>query len=269
MPVRLTNAVSLEEVLARPDVWCADRLASAASPAVSSGFALLDAELPGGGWPRGTLTEILSDRIGIGECSLVLPALSRLQDDGQWCLLVAPPLLLHGPAWAFCGVDLARLAIVSPTRSADALWATEQALSSGALGTVLCWAPRIDARQVRRLQVAVAGSKTAVFLFRPARVQAESSAAALRLQVSAGPRGTLGVNLLKRRGTPCSRTLFLDVPRPLQRRADRESHEGNSESYSIRSFVTRKQAADSAGARQGDADAPQEIPLGVTVTDGL
>ena len=219
-------AVSLGDVLARPDVWRGDRLANAGAsglPALSSGFAALDAELPGGGWPRGSLTEILSDRVGLGECALLLPALRRMREDGKWCLLVAPPYALHGPAWASAGIGLARLAVVTATQQRDALWAAEQALASGALGAVLCWATHGDAAQVRRLQVAAAGSNSLAFLFRPARARTESSAAALRLLVSAGTRGTLGVDLLKRRGPPCTRTLYLDVARPLKWREEYES----------------------------------------------
>ena len=225
----MKSAASLAEVLARPDVWCADRLASAAIPAVASGFSALDTELPGGGWPRGALTEILVDYAGLGECSLVLPALGRMREEGRWSLLVSPPHRPHGPAWAAWGVDLARLAVVSPERSRDALWATEQALSSGALGVVLCWAKAIDARQTRRLQVAVAGSNSLVFLFRPVQAAAEASAASLRLVLAAGSRGELAVNLLKRRGSPCVKTLHLDVPRPLKWRADHESSDPSAD----------------------------------------
>jgi protein ImuA len=206
-------ATSLDDVLARPDVWRGDRLANAAIPALASGFPVLDAQLPGGGWPRGALTEILADRVGLGECSLLMPALRRLRDEGKWCLLVAPPHALNAPAWT--SVDLTRLIVVSPGRARDALWAAEQALSSAALGAVLCWTAQIDPYQVRRLEVAVAGSTTLSFLFRPARARRESSACALRLMLSAGSRGSLAVDLLKRRGPPCTRTLYLDVARPL------------------------------------------------------
>ena len=219
----MSAAVSLSEVLARPDVWCADRLASTAVPAVSSGFPALDAELPGGGWPRGALTEILVDNTGFGECSLLMPALEKLHEEDRWSLLVAPPYSLNAPAWASWGIDLGRLAIASPSRPRDALWAAEHALASGALGTVLCWTKHIDAAQVRRLQVAAAGSNTLAFLFRPGRARTESSAATLRLELSAGARGLLGVNLLKRRGPPCSRTLYLDVQRPLKLHENDES----------------------------------------------
>ena len=217
------NAVALDEVLARPDVWCGDRLARAAIPTVSSGFAELDAELPGGGWPRGTLIELLADRVGIGEFSLLMPALARLREEARWSVLVAPPHALNGPALAACGIDLARLAVVAPTRTRDALWAVEQALSSGIPGTVLCWAKQIEAAHVRRLQVAASGSTTLTFLFRPGRAKTESSAATLRLDLSAGPSGRLGVNLLKRRGPPSRRMLYLDVPRPVKLQEDDES----------------------------------------------
>ena len=46
---RPSGAASLSAVLARPDVWRGDRLAQASLPALATGFAELDAELPGGG----------------------------------------------------------------------------------------------------------------------------------------------------------------------------------------------------------------------------
>ena len=216
-------ALALAEILARPDVWRADRLAGAAIPALASGFARLDAELPGGGWPRGALTEILADGAGLGECSLLLPVLERMREAGRWSLLVAPPHALNGIAWAARGIDLSRLAVVSPSRPRDALWAAEHALASGALGALLCWMTHIDAAQVRRLQVAVAERAGLAFLFRPNRAGNESSSAPLRLQVMAAERGRLGVQILKRRGPPCRSTLQLDVPRPLARREDHDS----------------------------------------------
>lgn len=211
-------ACSLAEVLARPDIWRGGRLA-ADLPTLSSGFAALDAELPGGGWPRGTLIEVLSDQIGLGEGALLQPLLRQLHDEQRWALLAAPPHDLHGPAWHGAGVDLTRLAVVAPAQPQDALWAAEQGLTSGALGAVLCWAPVVDARQVRRLQVAATGSNALMFLFRPRRAQHEASAAPLRLLLTPGVGGTLNVRLLKRRGPPSQQVVMLDLPRPAPWRA--------------------------------------------------
>lgn len=217
------NAIPLAEVLIRPDVWRGDQVTNAKVPTVASSFESLDAELPGGGWTRGTLTEVLADGAGHGECSLVLPALIRVQSEGRWIVLVAPPYAVNAPAWVSAGIDLARLVVAAPTKVSNALWAAEQTLASGSPGAVLFWAKHIDARQVRRLQVAAAQCAGLAFLFRPCQAGSESSPAPLRLKVMASECGRLGVQVLKRRGSPCRSTLQLDVPCPVARRNNHDS----------------------------------------------
>jgi cell division inhibitor SulA len=216
-------AKDLSEVLARPDIWRGDRLVDAPIPGVPSGFASLDAHLSGGGWPRGALIEVLLDGVGLGELSLLLPTLARIKEEGGWTLLVAPPHEPHAPAWAAAGVDLARLAVVSPVRPADTLWAMEQALLSGAPEAVLSWAEQIDPRQLRRLQVAAADGSALAFLFRPARAAQESSVAPLRLRLSSGHEGALTIHILKRRGPPLHAPLHLILPRPARWRSHESS----------------------------------------------
>ena len=219
------NAVNdLAAVLARPDVWRGDCFPVASLLVLPSGFAALDVELPGGGWPRGALTEVLVDGAGLGEISLLLPALRTIcgndgkGDEGGWSLLVAPPHPPHAPAWVAAGVDLSRLMGVTPAAgnraAGDALWAMEQALASAAPRAVLGWSASADARAVRRLQVAAGGSGVLAFLLRPLRAAAESSAAPLRLRLSAAPQGRLGVELIKRRGPPLAQPLWLALARP-------------------------------------------------------
>jgi protein ImuA len=204
----------LADVLARADIWRGDRCVSAPLPVVASGFAELDAELPGGGWQRGALIELMADGSGLGEVSLLLPALRAVREEGGWSLLVAPPHPLHAPAWAAAGADLSRLAVVSPASERDALWAMEQALASGAPGLVLGWAAYADARALRRLQVAAAGGNALALLFRPLRAIREASPAPLRLALAAGFEGRLSVQILKRRGPPLAAPLDLALPRP-------------------------------------------------------
>ena len=217
--------MSLAEVLSRPDVWRGDRLAIAVLPAVSTGYAALDAALPGGGWPRGALTELLLDDGGLGELSLLMPALAQIKAQGGWSVLIAPPHQPHAPAWATAGVDLARLAVVSPALPRDALWAMEQALSSGAPQAVLCWGGQPDTCQLRRLQVAAAAGNALAFLFRPMRAAAQASVAPLRLKLFAGTEGTLAIQILKRRGPPLAQPLSILLPRPAKFQARWKNHE--------------------------------------------
>jgi hypothetical protein len=217
---------SLAAVLERPDVRRGDAFAVAPTPALPSGFAALDAELPGHGWPRGALTEILVDGHGFGEVSLLLPALRQLRSAGDWALAIAPPHPLHAPAWAaglggeLAPGDLEHLVVVSPAAARDALWAAEQALLSGAPRAVLCWSAAADTRAVRRLQVAAGQGGAAAFLFRPRSRAHEPSAAALRLSLAPAPQGALAVTILKRRGPPLARDIVLAVPRPVAARHD-------------------------------------------------
>jgi len=61
---------SFAALLDRSDIWRGDSLNRAGTPTVACGFPELDAELPGGGWPAGALTEILPAHEGIGELRL-------------------------------------------------------------------------------------------------------------------------------------------------------------------------------------------------------
>lgn len=203
----------LAPLLQRPDLWRGDALARPLREGVASGFAELDAVLPGGGWPRGALTELLAAGEGVGEVSLLLPALAALEAEAGWIALVAPPWLPHAPAWQALGVDLARVLVVRAA-ARDAPWACEQLLASGACAAVLAWLPQIDARALRRLQLAGAGRRSLAFVFRPAATAASASPAALRLVLTAGADG-LAVHVLKRRGPPLARSLALAVARPV------------------------------------------------------
>ena len=124
--------MSLEDLLQRADLW----RGNAAPPVAGlpSGFAELDAQLPGGGWPVGALSEILIDRNGIGELQLLMPALARLTWADRWVTFIAPPYIPYAPALARAGVNLAHVLVVHSREASDALWATEQALRAGHQG---------------------------------------------------------------------------------------------------------------------------------------
>ena len=199
--------VALADVLARGDVWRGDALATLPDSAIPSGYAELDAELPGGGWPRGNLTELLVDRSSVGEMSLLLPALAHLSGAGGWLALVAPPWQPHAPAWAAAGVALERLVVVRPSQ--DLAWSIEQLLACGGFAAVLAWpAVGIDAKALRRLQVAAEGRSVFACLWRSTAVSQQPSPAPLRVMLSPAP-DALAVRILKRRGRPASQPLRL------------------------------------------------------------
>jgi protein ImuA len=206
-----------------PALWHAHQLGRTGKTALSSGFALLDSELPGGGWPTGVLTELLLPHAGVGELRLLAPVLAGLQRDQRSVMWLDPPAAPCAWALSALGIDVRQMVVVQSRDglkgrardllpAADILWALEQALKSGHVGAVLAWLPsRLPADALRRLQLAAQAHDGPAFLLRDAQVRTRPSPAPLRLLLgSAGP-DLLKVTLLKRRGPPLAQAITLTL----------------------------------------------------------
>ena len=200
---------TLAALLAHPAIWRGDDVAPEPA-AVPSGYAALDAVLPGRGWPQGALTEVVLEREGIGEIRLTLPALARVQAGGRDVVWVAPPHRPYAPALVQGGLDLARLVVVRCTAPQDALWAFEQALRAPECGAAFAWLPTRDERALRRLQVAAREGRAWGVLWRRPGQQGGAAAAPLRLAL-APHEGRLAVRVVKRRGAALPRPVVVDV----------------------------------------------------------
>lgn len=195
-------------------VWLADQLGTAAMARVqATGHAGLDAQLPGGGWPVGAMTEVLQPAAGLHVWQLVLPALAQATAARPGAVvLVAPPYEPFAPALRAGGLDAARLCRVQTVSAAQALWAAEQALRCRDVQAVLAWLPQAAPESLRRLQLAAAQMRQLLWVFRPARARQQASPAPLRLWVEAvdGSGGAqIQVQVLKRRGPPMEQPLAL------------------------------------------------------------
>ena len=164
-----------------------------------TGFADFDALLPGGGWPVGAITELMPETQGIGELSLLLPALAKLSRAGRYLVWIAPPCLPYPLALAQHGLVLNRLVLVQAHDARTVLWAAEQALRCPAIGAVLAWPVALDDRGVRRLQLAAETGGSCGLLYRPPSAALQPSPAALRLRLKALSAG-LHIEIQKARG---------------------------------------------------------------------
>ena len=198
-----TGIVSLLE---SPHIW---RLGDVQRPGrigLPTGIEGLDAALPDGGWPAQGLTELLCDQQGIGEVSLLLPALAAVSADHPiaW---INPPCLPYAPALLNAGLNLSRLLVVQPNSHADSLWAAEQCLRSGSLGAVLLWLKQhTDYATLRRLHLAAESGGTAAFLFLSTGFTRQPSPAPLRMMIGKEPGGET-LTLIKARGLLCTTKL--------------------------------------------------------------
>src|ERR1700712_5525564 len=127
-----------------PALWLGHQLGRQADSTVWSGFAALDAQLPGRGWPRRGLTELLLPHPGVGEIRLLAASLVAVQQAGRLVMLFDPPAALSALALAQRGIEREQLLLIDTgprpelnrpelktPAGTDRLWALEQALKSG------------------------------------------------------------------------------------------------------------------------------------------
>jgi len=195
----LQPPVSIESLLGRrSDLWRGRARGRAVPEGVPTGHQALDRELPWGGWPPGSLIELLAGHPGDG-LGLVVPALARLSTGLRWVLLVDPPWHPFAPALAARGLALERLVVAEAGERLA--WGAEQGLRSGACSAVLVWGGRWEGAALRRLQLAAQDGDALGFLFRDAAAARNPSPAPLRLRV-AGIGAGYRVEVLKQRGAP-------------------------------------------------------------------
>jgi protein ImuA len=226
-------AQKLAHPISHPDVFRIGEIGTIAqAQTLPTGFAALDRELAGGGWPQPGLAELLCDEAGIGELSLLLPAHAGLSDarnlSAKGMLWVTPsgqphlpshfPYLPYAPALAQAGIDLKQLIIVKAAQLQEALWAAEQGLLSGSMGIVSVWLPAQQPQDValRRLSQAANSSNALCMLMRPLDAARRPSPAQLRIVLKpaalrATAKGEIELQLLKRRGLPMGKTIVLET----------------------------------------------------------
>ena len=187
-----------------PDIqaalWRGNELGSPVTAVLSTGFAALDAELPGAGWPCHSLTEILQPQPTVAEWRLLAPAMRLVVARGGNIVVVGPPKSPHLPGLKYAGLDERHLVWIQAEAPAERLWVTEQLVKTNAAGLLVSWLPQARQEQIRRLQVCAQACDGPVVLCRPAAAEHEPSAAPLRVHLRFGLDWELHVHVLKRKG---------------------------------------------------------------------
>ncbi len=172
------HAADRVEVFRHPAVFRFGEVPLANDAPVASGFAALDRAL-NGGWPTARLIEVLCDRVGVGELSLLLSTMPKVtassalpsgaaasaanhvsrnrasaskssmntENSAQRSLWILPrasqaahaPCVAYAPALETRGIDLRRFANAQTSSNQETLWAMEQALLSNAVKRVFAW----------------------------------------------------------------------------------------------------------------------------------
>ena len=227
-PLPSSPALRLAADLDISSVWRASELSGESLPTLDTGYANLNRELPGGGWPQGAMVEVLQPQAGQHEWGLLAPVLAALQASSEksrsapaWLVLTGAPYLPFGPALRARQISMQRLLCIHPDpepgQAPALLWATREALLCADVAAVLAWLPEARSAHLRRLQIAAHTHNKLLFVFRPLRARHESSPAPLRLlleghaDASGGGGAGVQVHVLKRRGPSLAAPVQLDT----------------------------------------------------------
>lgn len=201
---------NIQHLLQRPAIWRLGDAPRVTNTGITTGFSHLDAELPDHGWPPGALTELLCDRHGIGEFSILMPTLRLLSNQNKNIVIIAPPYLPFARALDANEVRRDRLLIVEASKDHLA-WSAEQAIKSSTSALVIVWdTKRFDYTQLRRLHLAAENGNTVCILYRSLSTQNNPSTAPLRITLTAD-KDALCAKIIKRRGSLASSSIRLSL----------------------------------------------------------
>ncbi|WP_420794875.1 translesion DNA synthesis-associated protein ImuA [Hahella chejuensis] len=203
----------LEQAINRGQVWRGKHFSSVPIKGLDTGFPSLNQALADGGWPADGVTEIEYRSLGMGEVSLLFPALAPLSHQDQWILWVAPPYPLYAPALINGGLSLYNNLIIQPQSRRDLLWSIEESLKSSSSSAVLAWPESMRPEHVRRLQIIATQQQKPCFLFQDR--QYANSPSSLRACLKMLPQGGLCVEIQKQRRGWAAAKVAINPPHPL------------------------------------------------------
>ncbi|WP_051484510.1 translesion DNA synthesis-associated protein ImuA [Shewanella waksmanii] len=206
------QATALDSLLSREDLWRGQQWQQQ-SDCLSSGYTSLDEVLAGQGWPSSGVCELLSDQVGIGELTLLLPLIAQhiplsgtadKQRNGA-VALVAPPFIPFAAGLAQHNIDVERIVWVDCIDRKEQLWALEQALASGVCQLALIWLSTLSVTESRRLQLACEKGHSLCFCYLPSHLASQSHPVQLRIQLHRDYNKTVDnaateLTIVKRRG---------------------------------------------------------------------
>ncbi|WP_372896409.1 ImuA family protein [Stieleria sp.] len=171
----------------RAKVGCISTARQSGGRGFSTGCEAMDQWLPTGGLHPSTLTEWIAahDSAAAGSLAMAAAANRLRQIPGRPLVIVDCSGTFYPPAAVSMGVPHQRMILLRPRSGADAIWAIDQSLRSGAAAAVWASLPmQVDDRDARRLQLAAESGRTPGLLVRGFAARGKPSFAEVQFYVS-------------------------------------------------------------------------------------
>lgn len=150
--------------------------------------------------PRAGLHEIEGDAAANGFCTALAGSLAGQRGLALWCVplkTLRETGTLYGPGLTARGLDPARLVVVNPRQTRDALWTMEEALRSGVFAAAIGEVETLPPIAARRLQLATETHGTAALVLLPSRARGATAVGATRWRVMSAPDDAWHVELAR------------------------------------------------------------------------
>ncbi|MEZ6031912.1 MAG: hypothetical protein R3C17_02390 [Planctomycetaceae bacterium] len=209
--VSMSAAAKAEAIHALRRQLLASQRSQSVQQILPTGLLSLDAILPHGGLPVGSLIEWISADVGLNSASIALRSIVPMLTQHGCLAIIDERHEFYAEAVRCHGIPLSRILLIRPARSADAafgashnrfvghnrfvrqataahsdaLWALEQAARCQGVRVALTFLEQASSAVMRRLQLAVERSGVTIVLIRPASIIRQPSFADLRLYVTA------------------------------------------------------------------------------------
>jgi protein ImuA len=158
---------------------------------ISSGCSAMDRCLPGGGYARGSMLELLRSHSGSGVTSIALMIARQAVVEGKYLVLVDPQRQFYPPAMMSLGIPMDRVIALQPSNHADAIWGLAQVLRCTAVGAVIAEVGTFEDRVARKLQLAAEqGGGLGIFIRDANAARAQPSWADVQWRVGCLPQST-------------------------------------------------------------------------------
>ena len=204
---------ALTDILKHPEIWRVGQLPRRVKPSIPTGFPDFDRVLPARGWEQGAMTEILANDQGIGEMSLLAPALRQTTLAGRNVVIAGVPYVPFPHAWESLGISLNNVLLLR-AEGAHLLWSLEQAARSASCAIIVAWTTacrkELTYQALRRLHRAAETGGATLILFRPENIIDQASPAPTRIALKS-TLGKLHLRIFKRRGAMLAETIRINV----------------------------------------------------------
>ena len=171
----------------RAQVGCVTTVRQSDRAVFSTGCRAIDNWLPIDGLHPSTLTEWIAahDSAAAGSLAMSAAAHRLRQIPDRPLVIVDCDGAFYPPAAVSLGVPSERMILLRPRGGADAIWAIDQALRSGAVAAVWASLPmQVDDRDARRLQLAAETGRTPGLLVRGFHARGRPSFSEVQFYVS-------------------------------------------------------------------------------------